>query len=91
MPEKVVVLDAISERTAVRLRDLLPPGMELTHAHGRDEAHLRELIADADFAISGQIAVNAAVLRAAKNLKLLLVHLVEHLVVAWRMLMMLTA
>jgi phosphoglycerate dehydrogenase-like enzyme len=71
MTEKVVVLDAISERTAVRLRGLLPPGMELTHAHGRDEAHLRELIADADFAISGQIAVNAAVLRAAKNLKLL--------------------
>ena len=71
MPETVVVLDPINAQTADRLRALLPPGLALTHSSGRDEAHLQAMIADADYAISGQIAVSGAVLRAARRLKLL--------------------
>lgn len=71
MAETVVVLDPITEQTAARLRALLPPGLVLTHGTARDEAHLCSIIAEADYAISGQIGVGAAVLRAAKRLKLL--------------------
>lgn len=71
MTEIIVVLDPITEQTAARLRALLPPGMTLTHGTARDEAHLQAIIADADYAISGQIAVPGAVLRAATRLKLL--------------------
>ena len=69
--ETVVVLDPITPATAAKLRALLPPGLALTHGTARDEAHLQEIIADADYAISGQIGVGAAVLGAAKKLKLL--------------------
>lgn len=71
MTETVVVLDPIPEGTAERLRALLPPGFCLTHGSERDEAHLQSIIADADYAISGQIAVPGSVLRAAKRLRLL--------------------
>ncbi len=71
MTETIVVLDPITEQTAHRLRGLLPPGMRLTHGVARDEAHLQSIIAEADYAVSGQIAVPGAVLRAAKRLKLL--------------------
>lgn len=71
MTETIIVLDPITETTAARLRALLPPGFELKHGASRDEAHQREIIAEADYAISGQIAVPASVLRAAKRLKLL--------------------
>jgi len=71
MTETIVVLDPIPPATAERLRGLLPPGMRLTHGAARDEAHLQEIIADADYAISGQIAVPGSVLRAGKRLKLL--------------------
>jgi len=71
MVETVVVLDPIPEATAERLRALLPPGLVLTHGRARDEAHLQEIIADADYAISGQIGVPGSVLRAARRLKLL--------------------
>ena len=71
MAETIVVLDPITEQTASRLRELLPAGMALTHGTTRDEAHLQSIIADADYAISGQIGVPGAVLRAAKKLKLL--------------------
>ena len=71
MTESIVVLDPITDSTARRLRGLLPPGMALTHATARDEAHLCALIAEADYAISGQVAVPGAVLRAARRLKLL--------------------
>lgn len=71
MTETIVVLDPITEQTADRLRGLLPSGMRLTHGTARDEAHLRAIIAEADYAISGQIGVPGAVLRAAKRLKLL--------------------
>lgn len=69
--ETVVVLDPITDATATRLRALLPPGLVLTHATTRGDAHLREIIRDADYAISGQVAVSAAVLGAARRLKLL--------------------
>ena len=69
--ERIVVLDAISDTVADRLRALLPDGFELTHGTARGDDHLMEIIAQADYAISGQIAVGGAVLRAAKRLKLL--------------------
>lgn len=71
MAEQIVVLDAIDGSTADRLRELLPAGFELSHASARTDEHLAELIAAADYAISGQVAVSGAVLRAAKRLKLL--------------------
>ena len=71
MTETVVVLDPISAQTADRMRALLPPGLQLTHSTARDEAHLHAMIADADYAISGQVAVSAAALEAGAKLKLL--------------------
>jgi len=71
MTETIVVLDAITEGIAVRLRALLPEGFELTHASALGDAHLMEIIAEADYAISGQVPVSGAVLRAARRLKLL--------------------
>ena len=71
MSETIVVLDAISHTVAERLRALLPEGFELTHGTALGDDHLAEIIADADYAISGQVAVSGAVLRAAKRLKLL--------------------
>lgn len=70
-PARLVVLDPISPESAARLRALLPPELELSHGQSRDEAHQCAIIADADFAISGQIAVGATVLGAARRLRLL--------------------
>ena len=69
--ETIVVLDPLTEATAVKLRALLPPGFVLTHGTARDEAHLQEIIAEAEYAITGQIGVSGAVLGAGKRLKLL--------------------
>ena len=71
MTENIVVLDAISDAVAERLRGLLPDGFGLTHATALGDDHLVTIVAGADYAISGQAAVNGAVLRAAKRLKLL--------------------
>ena len=71
MTETIVVLDPIGAATADRLRALLPPGMAFAHASAREEAHLQSLIADADYAVSGQVAVTGAVLRAGCRLRLL--------------------
>ncbi len=71
MSQHIVVLDAVGERTAARMTALLPPGFTLSHATEGGEAHLRAIIAEADYAISGQVAVSGAVLRAAKQLRLL--------------------
>ena len=71
MTELVVVLDAISPAVADRLRSLLPSGFELTHGTALGDDHLKAIVADADYAISGQVAVSGEVLRAAKRLKLL--------------------
>ena len=71
MIETVIVLDPIPEATVNRLRGLLPPGLILDRASSREEADQKAAIAQADYAISGQIAVPAPVLQAARKLKLL--------------------
>lgn len=71
MTETIVVLDPLNEKSAARLRALLPPGMALTHGTARGDAHLKEIIAEADYAIAGQVGVSGDVLRAARRLKLL--------------------
>jgi phosphoglycerate dehydrogenase-like enzyme len=49
----------------------LPPDFVLTHGTARGDDHLKEIIRDADFAISGQVGVSADVFKAARRLKLL--------------------
>ncbi|MDR6873997.1 D-3-phosphoglycerate dehydrogenase [Bosea sp. BE125] len=71
MPETIVLLDMTSPDRAEKLRALLPPGFVLTHGTARGDEHMKEIIAEADYAISGQVGVSADVLRAAKKLKLL--------------------
>jgi hypothetical protein len=67
----IVVLDPIPPARAEQLRGLLPPGFALTHGTARGDEHLKAIIAEADFAIAGQVAVSADVFRAAKRLKLM--------------------
>ena len=67
----VVFLDPIGEVSAARIKPLLPEGFSMRAATSRDPAHQMELIAEADFAVSGDIAVGDAMLRTAKHLKLL--------------------
>lgn len=71
MPETIVVLDLMAPERADKLRALLPPGFVLTHGTARGDEHMKEIIADADYAIAGQVGVNADVLKAANRLKLL--------------------
>ncbi|EHM02066.1 glyoxylate reductase family protein [Acetobacteraceae bacterium AT-5844] len=71
MSEKIVVLDPITPSTAERMRALLPPGLTMDHAKSRDPEELKALVADADYIVSGQIAVPADLLAAAKKAKLL--------------------
>jgi D-3-phosphoglycerate dehydrogenase len=68
---KVVILDPLNPASMNRFRGLLPAKFELSCASARGDDHLKELIADADYAVSGQVAVSGDVLRAAKRLKLL--------------------
>lgn len=69
--EKIVVVDPLSELAMGRLRALLPPGFELACPAERGDGPMKAVIADADYAISGQVGVSGDVLRAAKKLKLL--------------------
>jgi len=71
MPQHIVVLDAIGEAVASKLLALLPDGFSLSHATERNDQHLADIIAEADYAVSGQVAVSAEVLGAATQLKLL--------------------
>jgi phosphoglycerate dehydrogenase-like enzyme len=71
MAHTVVLLDLTSPERAEHLRHLLPPDFVLTHGTARGDEHLKEIIRDADFAISGQVGVSGDVLRAARRLKLL--------------------
>jgi D-3-phosphoglycerate dehydrogenase len=71
MPETIVVLDLMAPERADKLRALLPPGFVLTHGTARGDEHMKQIIAEADYAISGQVGVNGDVLKAAKKLKLL--------------------
>jgi phosphoglycerate dehydrogenase-like enzyme len=67
----VVFLDPIGEASAARVRSLLPEGFAMRAATSRDAEHQKALIAEADFAVSGDIAVGEEVLRAGTRLKLL--------------------
>ena len=71
MTEKIVVLDPISQERADELRELLPEGFVLECGRGFSDEDLKVAIADADYAISGQIGVSGDVLRSATRLKLL--------------------
>ncbi|MCO5090024.1 2-hydroxyacid dehydrogenase [Bosea sp. (in: a-proteobacteria)] len=71
MPETIVLLDMMAPERAERLRALLPPGFVLTHGTARGDAHMKEIIAEADYAITGQVGVSGDVLRAGRKLKLL--------------------
>jgi phosphoglycerate dehydrogenase-like enzyme len=71
LPHTIVVLDVMPANRADRLRAFLPPGFVLTHGSESGEEHMKAIIRDADFAISGQVAVSGDVLRAARQLKLL--------------------
>lgn len=71
MPETIVLLDLTTPERADKLRALLPEGFVLTHGTARGDEHMKEIIAEADYAIAGQVGVSAEVLRAAKKLKLL--------------------
>ncbi len=71
MTHRIVLLDMTTPARAEALRALLPAGFTFTHASEPGEAHQMAVIADADFAIAGQVAVSAAVLGAAGRLKLL--------------------
>ncbi|KAA2212519.1 2-hydroxyacid dehydrogenase [Teichococcus oryzae] len=71
MTRKIVVLDPITPQTADRMRELLPAGLALEHATSRDAGHLRQIVADADYLVSGQVAVDKELLAAARQAKLL--------------------
>ena len=71
MTHKIVLLDAAQPKAADRLRALLPPGFELSHGTERGDDHLKDIIRDADFAISAQVDVSGDILQAARRLKLL--------------------
>ena len=71
MSGRIVVLDAIAPRTAERIAALVPEGFSFDYARAPGEDAMRALIADADYAISGQVAVPGRVLEAATRLKLL--------------------
>ena len=68
MTYTVVVLDMTPPARADRLRALLPPDFVLTHGTERGDEHMKSIIRDADFAISGQVGVSGDVLRAATRL-----------------------
>lgn len=71
MTQTVVLLDAMPPSAVERMRTFLPPGFALTGAQEPGEAHMKEIIGEADFAISAQVAVTGEVLAAARRLKLL--------------------
>ena len=71
MKEKIVVLDMMAEARAAQLRPLVPPGMSLSTGTAPGDEAMKALIADADYAIAGQVAVSGEVMRAARKLKLL--------------------
>jgi phosphoglycerate dehydrogenase-like enzyme len=71
MTYRVILLDLGTEKRAREMRALLPPGFSFDYGTGSGDAHMMEIIRDADFAIAGQVGVSAAVLGAARQLKLL--------------------
>ncbi|MBD9596920.1 3-phosphoglycerate dehydrogenase [Ensifer sp. ENS05] len=71
MPEKIVLLDPFDDSWVATVRQWVPDGMTLVHDPRPGVEQRRALIADADFAIAAQIAVDGDLLRRASRLKLL--------------------
>jgi phosphoglycerate dehydrogenase-like enzyme len=71
MTHSIVVLDVLPEKRVADMRALLPEGFTLAGGVAPGDEAMKRLIRDADFAISGQVAVSGDVLRAATRLKLL--------------------
>ncbi|MGH6859892.1 MAG: NAD(P)-dependent oxidoreductase [Phyllobacterium sp.] len=71
MSETIVVLEPLSERSATRMQALLPPGFVLTGMDRKDEDHMAEVIANADYAIASQAPVPARVINCATKLRLI--------------------
>jgi D-3-phosphoglycerate dehydrogenase len=71
MVHRIVVLDVLAEPRVRDMRALLPEGFTLDGGVAPGDEAMKRLIRDADFAITGQVAVSADVLRAAGKLKLL--------------------
>ena len=71
MSHKIVLLDVMPEARVAGLRPFLPEGFTISAGTAPGDEAMKVLIADADFAIAGQVAVSGDVLRAAKKLKLL--------------------
>jgi len=71
MSEKIVVLDMMAEARAEQVRALVPSGMAFSVGTAPGDEAMMALIADADYAIAGQVAVSGDVFRAARKLKLL--------------------
>jgi phosphoglycerate dehydrogenase-like enzyme len=71
MTRRIVLLDVVPPARADRLRALLPPGFDLAVGVEPGLPAMRALVAEAEFAITGQVAVPAEVFAAAPRLKLL--------------------
>lgn len=71
MTHLIAVLDVLPEARVNNLRALLPAGFSLVSGIAPGDEAMKALIRDADFAISGQVAVSGDVLAAATRLKLL--------------------
>ncbi len=71
MTETIAFLDPLAPAVVEKLTRLLPPGFELRVAGSRDLEERRALIGEADYAVSGDVAVDDTTLRAAGRLKLL--------------------
>ena len=68
---RIVVLDAIQASSRQQFAALLEPGFELVVAENLDPDHLAQLIAQADYAITGQTPVPRSLFAAAQRLRLL--------------------
>lgn len=69
MAYTVVLLDLTSPERAEHIRRLLPPDFVLAYATARGDAHLKEIIRDADFAITGQVGISRDVFNATRRLR----------------------
>jgi D-3-phosphoglycerate dehydrogenase len=70
MSEKIVMLDMTSRERADAISQHAPPGMALVFGTSQGEEYRTEIIADADYAITGQVPVTRGMLQAAGKLKL---------------------
>lgn len=69
MSALIVFLDPLAPQRADQLRALLPDGFRIEVAKSREEADQIAAIAPADFAVSGDVPITGAMLRAGTRLK----------------------